>query len=66
MGGAVTPATRDPNSVTVAQTTAVSDSERLERELEGGGAPSQRRRGYRAGFLTRLWRIVFRPTVTDR
>jgi hypothetical protein len=60
------PATLDQHSAPVAQTSAVSDSERLERELEGGGAPSQRRRGHQAGLLTRLWRIVFRPTVTQR
>lgn len=46
----------------VAQISGLSDRERLEREREGGGAPSQRPRGDRANLLTRIWRAVMRPT----
>jgi hypothetical protein len=51
----------DPHSTSDAQASVVSDRERLERELEGGGAPSQRPRGHRASFLTKLWRTAVRP-----
>ena len=39
-----------------AQTVVVPDRGRLEREREGGGAPSER--GHRASFLVRLWRTT--------
>jgi hypothetical protein len=52
----------DPRATMAAQISAVSDDERLDRELEGGGAPSQRARGRRANVFTRLWRSAVRPT----
>jgi hypothetical protein len=64
---AVRPAARpigvaDLRTTPAAQTAVVSDRERLEREREGGGAPSERPRGHRAGFLVRLWHTTFHPT----
>ena len=42
--------------------TAATDQERLEREREGGGAPSERR-GRRSGSLwARLWQSLLNPT----
>ena len=49
------------HSTIAAQMSAVSDAERLERELEGGGAPSQRPRARRVGVLRRLWLSAIRP-----
>jgi hypothetical protein len=59
----VVPLTRntDPRGSVVTQTSVVSDSERLARELEGGGASSQRPRGHRASVLARLWRSALHP-----
>lgn len=54
--------TRNADPQVAAQTSVVSDRERLARELEGGGAPSQRPRADRASFLTRLWRSALHPT----
>ena len=51
-----------PQTPLAAQASVVSGRERLARELEGGGAPSQRRRGQRASVLTRLWRSTLHPT----
>jgi hypothetical protein len=45
-----------------AHSTAVSPRERLEREREGGGAPSERASGQRARILARLWRTLLHPT----
>ena len=64
---AVPPAVRatgfaDPQPTVPAQTSVVSDRERLDREREGGGAASQRRR--QASLLTKLWRTVRYPTTT--
>lgn len=61
--GPVVPVTRnaDPQGTLVTQTSVVSNPERLARELEGGGAPSQRRRGHRASVLARLWRSALHP-----
>jgi hypothetical protein len=52
----------DPQATLAAQPSVVSDPEKLARELEGGGAPSQRQRGHRASVLTRLWRSTRHPT----
>ena len=52
----------DPQAPLTAEASVVSGRERLARELEGGGAPSQRRRGHRARLLTRLWRSALHPT----
>src|SRR5437762_5552085 len=52
----------DPHSTGAAPASIVSGRERLERELEGGGAPCERPRGHQANFLTRLWRTTLRPT----
>jgi hypothetical protein len=46
----------EPRMTLPAQMVAVSDRERLEREREGGGAPSAR--GRRASVLARLWRTT--------
>ena len=53
---------RDPHWTYAARASVVPDRQQLEREREGGGAPSQRRRGHRVSLLTRLWRTVVRPT----
>jgi hypothetical protein len=60
---AVRPAARpsggaETQTTLAAQTSVVSDRERLELEREGGGAPSERGRGHRASFLARLWRSM--------
>jgi len=55
-------AAADRRSTFAAHVVAVSGRERLERELEGGGAPSERTRGGRASVLTRLWRSTLHPT----
>ncbi len=39
----------------------LGDRERLEREREGGGAPSQRMAGRHRTLLARLWHGVFHP-----
>ena len=52
----------DTQTTLPAQTVVVSDRERLEREREGGGAPSERARGHRENFLVRLWRTTLHPT----
>lgn len=57
----VTPAA-DSHSTFGVETSVVSGRERLEREREGGGAPSERTRGGRASFLTRLWHTTLHPT----
>ena len=57
----VTPAA-DSHSTFGVETSVVSGRERLEREREGGGAPSERTRGARASFLTRLWHTTLHPT----
>lgn len=49
-------------STFAAHVAVVSGRERLEREREGGGAPSERTRGGRPSFLTRLWRTTLHPT----
>jgi hypothetical protein len=46
----------EPRVTLPARMTAVSDRQRLEREREGGGAPSAR--GRRANVLARLWRTT--------
>ena len=50
----------DPQATFAVQTSTVSDRARLERELEAGGARSQRPQGHRASVLTRLWRSALR------
>jgi hypothetical protein len=65
--GAVAPVVQvtgdaDRQAALAAQTSVTSDPEKLARELEGGGAPSQRRRGHRTSFLTRFWRSILHPT----
>jgi hypothetical protein len=62
---AVRPATpaigvAEPRMMLAAQIVAVSNRGRLEREREGGGAPSERARGRRASVLARLWRATLR------
>ena len=52
----------DSHSTVPTKPSAASAREQLEREREGGGAPSQRRRGHRASLLTRLWRSTLHPT----
>ncbi len=39
------------------------DRQRLEREREGGGAPSQRRPPRRASLVARLWRSLLHPSA---
>lgn len=39
-----------------------SDRLRLDRELEGGGAPSQRRGQRRGTLMSRLWQTMLHPT----
>ena len=41
---------------------ATSDRGRLEREREGGGAPSQRAGRRRGTFMSRLWQSARHPT----
>ena len=53
----------DPHLALAAQASGVSGRERLERELEGGGALRERARGDRASFLMRLWRSALHPTA---
>jgi hypothetical protein len=48
-------------AATVARTD-VGDAGRLSRELEGGGAPSERRGLRGRGIFERLWRRLMRPT----
>jgi hypothetical protein len=55
------PSGADRQTTSAAQPSVVFDRERIERELEGGGAQSQRPRGRRAGLLTRLWRSALHP-----
>ena len=55
-------ATAESRSTFTVETSVVSGRERLEREREGGGAPSERTRGGRASFLTRLWHTTLHPT----
>jgi len=50
-----------PHPAISAQTSVVSEDQRLEHEFEGGGAPSQRPRGRRASLLMRLWRSAMHP-----
>jgi hypothetical protein len=45
-----------------ARLAAISDRARLEREREGGGAPSQRLAGRPATLLAKLWHCVLHPT----
>ena len=51
-----------PQSTTPVARTASGDRERSARELEGGGAPSERRGVRGRSVFGRLWRRVFRPT----
>jgi hypothetical protein len=51
-----------PRTILAAQTPVVSDRERLEREREGGGAPSERAHGHQTSVLARLWRTTLHPT----
>jgi hypothetical protein len=51
-----------PLTTLAPQTAGVPDRDRLEREREGGGAPSERGCGHRTGLLARLWRSIFHPT----
>jgi hypothetical protein len=44
-----------------ARRATVGDWERLEREREGGGAPSQRKAGRHGSILARLWHRVVHP-----
>jgi hypothetical protein len=46
-----------------AQPAPPNDRERLEREREGGGAPSQRRPRRRGTIVARLWRSLLHPTA---
>jgi len=46
-----------------AQPAAAKDRERLEREREGGGAPSQRRGRRRGTIGSLLWRSLLHPTA---
>jgi hypothetical protein len=59
------PAVRLPSAAAVAETphahAAASGRTQLEREREGGGAPSERRTGRHSTIFARLWRGVFRP-----
>ena len=55
-------AAANPQSTRGTQGAVVSGRERLERELEGGGAPRERARRQRFTFLTRLWRTTLHPT----
>ena len=59
------PAVRPAGAAAAAETpraqAAGSGRARLERELEGGGAPSERRPGRHRSIFARLWRGVFRP-----
>jgi hypothetical protein len=55
---------RQPTGVTARPATlpagpSIPDWERLEREREGGGAPSRRMIGH-SNILTRLWHGIFR------
>ena len=52
----------EPRTMLAAQTLAVFDRERLEREREGGGAPSERAHGHQTSVLARLWRTTLHPT----
>jgi hypothetical protein len=60
---AVRPAARPIAMQTTVHTPFVPDRARLELEREGGGAPSERRRGGWTSFLARLWRTR-QPTET--
>lgn len=51
-----------PNSMKPGASTAPGDRERLARELEGGGAPSERRGVQGRSVFEKLWRRVIRPT----
>jgi hypothetical protein len=59
------PAVRPTSAAAVAETpharAAGSSRAQLEREREGGGAPSERRIGRHRTLFARLWRGVFRP-----
>jgi len=56
------PARVAAGSVTLPERAVVMrDRARLEREREGGGAPSQRTAGRRRSALARLWRLVMHP-----
>ena len=44
------------------QSVSTSDRGRLEREREGGGAPSQRAGRRRGTFMSRLWQSARHPT----
>jgi hypothetical protein len=48
------------------QPAAPHDRERLEREREGGGAPSQRRGQRRGTIGARLWRCLLHPTAVPQ
>ena len=50
----------ETRTMRAAESVVVFDRERLEREREGGGAPSARSR--RTSFLARLWRAALHPT----
>jgi len=50
----------EPPMTRAAQMVAVSNRGRLEREREGGGAPSESARGRRVSLLARLWRATLR------
>src|SRR3954471_11356013 len=51
----------EPLTMLHAPPPVVSSRDRLERELEGGGAPSERGRGHRSTLLARLWRTMLHP-----
>ncbi len=59
------PAVRPTSAAAAAETpraqAAASSRPQLEREREGGGAPSERRAGRHRTIFARLWRGVFRP-----
>jgi len=60
------PAAVRPTSAAAAAETphahaAGSNRAQLEREREGGGAPSERRAGRHGTIFARLWRRMFRP-----
>ena len=62
--GATLPPPRpaDPAAIPPTRTMAAFEEQRLEREREGGGAPSQRD-GRRSGTLgARLWQSLIHPT----
>jgi hypothetical protein len=60
---AISPAPEaDVPAAPLLRTVSESDRGRLEREREGGGAPSQRAGRRRGTLASRLWQSVIRPT----